>query len=334
MKDLTQSHIDRQNILNNQFAIEKFDNSYLGLNGILFEGEYKFTIQQVAEFYVIDRLTINRYLNQYENELRNNGYEVLKGTRLREFKKEFEQLLEESAKAPQLGVFNFRAFLNLGMLLVESEKAKWLRSKMLDIVIDTLNNKLGGSTKYINQRDEAFFSAIIKEPHYRKEFTGALNRFVDMGNFKYAFFTDKIYKAIFKENAKEYKLILQLDDHENPRDTMYGDVIKLVSSFETGLAHEIEKKSNELQRKISQVEAENLIDHFAGHPLYLPLIEDACIKMVSRDHAFRNILHEKIRHYLQSVPKDEFDQFLGERSKTLEERLWEYKEVFIRLKDR
>jgi hypothetical protein len=55
---------------------------------------------------------------------------------------------------------------------------------MLDIVIDTLNNKLGGSTKYINQRDEDFFPAIIKEPHYRKEFTSALNRFVDMGKFR------------------------------------------------------------------------------------------------------------------------------------------------------
>lgn len=57
-------------------------------------------------------------------------------------------MLQEGAKAPQLGVFNFRSFLNLGMLLTESEKAKALRSKILDIVIDTLNEKLGGSTKY------------------------------------------------------------------------------------------------------------------------------------------------------------------------------------------
>ena len=46
-------------------------------------------------------------------------------------------MLLEGSKAPQLGVFNFRAFLNLGMLLTESEKAKALRSVVLDIVIDT-----------------------------------------------------------------------------------------------------------------------------------------------------------------------------------------------------
>jgi hypothetical protein len=56
----------------------------------------------------------------------------------------------EGSKVPQLGVFNFRAFLNPGMLLTESEKAKALRSVVFDIVIDTLNQKGGGSTRYIN----------------------------------------------------------------------------------------------------------------------------------------------------------------------------------------
>ena len=43
----------------------------------------------------------------------------------------------------QLGIFNFRALLNIGMLLTESEKAKVLRSKILDIVIDNLNQIQG-----------------------------------------------------------------------------------------------------------------------------------------------------------------------------------------------
>lgn len=42
---------------------------------------------------------------------------------------------------------------------------------MLDIVIDTLNQKIGGTTKYINQGDEEFLVAITREPIYRKEFT-------------------------------------------------------------------------------------------------------------------------------------------------------------------
>ncbi len=333
MNDLTKSTVDRQNVLNNKYAVEKLQ-EYLGLTGMLFNDEFKFTIQQVTDFYVVDRGTIIRYLNQFENELKHNGYEVLKGKKLKEFKNQFGHMLEEGSKAPQLGVFNFRALLNLGMLLSESEKARALRNKMLDIVIDTINHKLGGSAKFVNQRDEDFFSAILKEPHYRKEFTSALNKYVDMDISKYSFFTDKIYKSIFNENAKEYKHILQLEDSENPRDTMYGEVLKIIASFENGLAHEMEQKSKKRNRKLTQLEMEELLDAFSKHPLYKPLIEDACIKMASRDYGFRQVLHEKLRQYLKSVPLSDFDRFLGEKSKTFEERLEENKDVFIRLKDR
>jgi hypothetical protein len=67
-----------------------------------------------------------------------------------------------------------RFFQNIAMLLSESENAKRLISKMLDIVIDTLNQKIGGTTKYINQGDEEFLVAITREPIYRKEFTNVL----------------------------------------------------------------------------------------------------------------------------------------------------------------
>jgi len=46
------------------------------------------------------------------------------------------------------------------MLLVESEKARHLRSKILDIVIHTINEKTGGGTKYIN------WITIIKDIFY------------------------------------------------------------------------------------------------------------------------------------------------------------------------
>jgi len=67
-----------------------------------------------------------------------------------------------------------RFFQNIAMLLSESENTKRLRSKMLDIVIDTLNQKISGTTKYINQGDEEFLVAITREPIYRKEFTNVL----------------------------------------------------------------------------------------------------------------------------------------------------------------
>ena len=198
-KELTNSQVDRQNILNNSVAMNAI-REYIGLSGMLFEGEYKFTKAMLSEFYEIDFSTIERYLNTHAYELQCNGYEVLKGKKLKEFKEQFAPLINEGSKITQLGVFSFRAFLNLGMLLSESEKAKDLRSKILDIVLESIYKKSGGSTKYINQRDEDFIQAIAKEPHYRKEFTSALSQCLEMGNYKYSVYTDKVYKAIFKEN--------------------------------------------------------------------------------------------------------------------------------------
>ena len=333
MKDLTVSAIDRQNILNNVSAVQDIQ-KYLGLNGMFFQSEYRFTKKQAADFYVIDNSTIERYLAANEDELKHNGYEIFKGKKLKEFKEEFGWLLEDGAKAPQLGVFNFRAFINLGMLLSESDKAKALRSAMLDIVIDGLNKKLGGSTKFINQREDDFLVAITREPFYRKEFTSALNLYLDMGIYKYAVFTDAIYKAIFHENASEYKQILQLEEKENPRNTMYSDILKLIASFEIGIADAMKEKFEEQGRKLSPTELDLLIKKFAEQRFWIPQLEDARSKMATRDYGFRNIIHERLKPYIKSLTVEDYQKFLGDKSKDLEERINESLEVFKRLKDR
>lgn len=96
------------------------------------------------------------------------------------------------------------------MVMVESPAARTLRQIMLDIVIDTINQKAGGSTKYINQRDQDFIGAFLQEENYRREFTDALRDYVSMGNAKYGIYTDKIYQSIFKEKAAEYRQVLKL----------------------------------------------------------------------------------------------------------------------------
>jgi hypothetical protein len=53
------------------------------------------------------------------------------------------------------------------MLIAESERARLLRQTILDIVIDTINRRTGGGTKYINQRDEDFIHAYFQEENYR-----------------------------------------------------------------------------------------------------------------------------------------------------------------------
>lgn len=355
MNDLTASAIDRQNILNNPLAVEKIQ-EYLGITGMLFEGEYRFTANLIAAFYEIDIRTVRRYVDEHGAELGNNGYQVLKGQKLKAFKAAFNHILEQyeqdqlkdmnvtqltevpefqfGKRSKSLGLFNFRALLNLGMLLTESEKARSLRSAMLDIVIDTLNEKLGGSTKFINQRDDEFFQAIIREPHYRKTFTTALHNYLEMGNYKYALYTDKIYTAVFQENAREYKQILQIEDRENPRDTMYAEVLNLIASFENGLAYEMQKKAGELGRKLRPLELDKLVETVTQHPAFRPLIENARVKMASRDYGFRKVLHENLKDYVKSIPPSEYQRFLGEKSKGLLERIEDNIDVFKRLKDR
>lgn len=105
-------------------------------------------------------------------------------------------------KTTVLGVFDFRAFLNMAMLLSESEKARALRQLMLDIVIDLINRKTGGGTKYINQRDKDFLFSSLQEDNYRRQFTDALKDYVEDNRYKYAHFTDMIYVSIFKEKAE------------------------------------------------------------------------------------------------------------------------------------
>ena len=116
--------------------------------------------------------------------------------------------------------------------MTTTERAKEIRSAVLDIVIDVLNKKLGGSTKYINQREEEFLPSAIREYNYRQEFTNALDYYIDDNKFKYSQLTDKIYISIFREDAKEYRQILNLNSKESVRATMYSEVLDLVASYE------------------------------------------------------------------------------------------------------
>jgi hypothetical protein len=233
-----------------------------------------------------------------------------------------------------LGVFNFRALLNLGMLLTDSLKARELRSTILDIVIDTINKRTGGGTKYINQRDEDFVGNLLRGEDYRKEFTDALRDYVDMGNFKYLVYTDKVYVSIFKENADEYRKILSLEKDENLRHTMYSEVLDLISSYEAGFADVLKKKSEQLGHKLKSHEVDKLFKQFENLRLWEPLREKARQKMASRDLCFRDALHQNLEEYVGAVSSDDFERFLGEKSMTLDERLEEFKEVFKRLKER
>ena len=336
MTDLSTAPLQRQNILNNRYALQAAE-QHLALGGVAYQGETVFTKQQVMALFEVSDATVERYISNHGEELKGNGYQLLKGKNLKKFKDLVDvSFINEGNKAPVLGVFSFRAVLNLAMLLTESERAKSVRMRLLDIVMDVLAERTGGHTKYINQRDEHYLTATFQEQSYRKQFTDALDHFVVEHQWKYVRFTNLIYQCIFRENATEYRQVLKLAAKESIRGTMYSEVLTLIASLETGLAHELEKESTQLGRKLSMQEGAALFGRFEIHPLFKPFILDARTKMASRDLGFRDALHHKLEAYIQSIPEADFDRFLGETSKSLEDRLSDPATlaVFKRLKDR
>lgn len=339
-KDLTTSKIDRQNILNNELAVNEIQKQ-TGIQGILYEGRLRFTKSMVATFFDVEVRTIERYVSDNSDEIMSNGYEILKGKKLKDF---MNCVLEQdvpdinvgniSNRTPQIAIFDFKAFLNVAMLLAESENAKVLRQIMLDIVIDFVNQRTGGSTKYINQRDQNFISAFLQEENYRREFTDALRDYVDMGNSKYAIYTDKIYQSIFKEKAQEYKQILHLSKKDNARDTMYSEVLDLIASYECGLAAMIKEQSEQLGRKLNNWELSDLFSAFEQLPLWKPLIVRARTKMASRDMALRDAFHYQLEEYIKPLDAEEYEKFLGVAGDELEKLMQENSDVLKRLKER
>lgn len=339
-KDLTTSQIDRQNILNNDLAVNEIQNQ-TGIQGIIFDGRLRFTKSMVATYFNVDVRTIERYVSDNSDEITANGYEILKGKKLKEF---MDCVIAQdvpdinvgniSNRTPQIAIFDFKAFLNMAMLLAESENAKGLRQIMLDIVIDFVNQRTGGSTKYINQRDQDFISAFLQEENYRREFTDALRDYVDMGNSKYAIYTDKIYQSIFKEKAQEYKQILHLSKKDNARDTMYSEVLDLIASYECGLAAMIKEQSEQLGRKLNNWELSDLFTSFETLPLWKPLIVRARTKMASRDMALRDAFHYQLEEYIKPLDAEEYEKFLGVAGDELEKLMQENSDVLKRLKER
>ena len=97
-KNLTTSDIERQNILNNPFALQEIQKA-THLKGLEYKGQFYLTKEQVAGFFEVDIRTIERYLDKNSQELKNNGYAILRGTSLQKLK-----LFLKDQAAPDINV--------------------------------------------------------------------------------------------------------------------------------------------------------------------------------------------------------------------------------------
>lgn len=341
-KDLTTSAIDRQNILNNPMALPKIQEA-LDVKFLEFKGRYVVTKQFAADFYGVDIRTITNCLNANESELQRNGYTVIKGNDLKEFKLKYVQEMDFPkngsgketdfpTKTTVLGIFDFRSFLNLGMLLTTSEKAQEVRSRILDIVIAVMKERAGGSTKFVNRRDRNYVVSAFIEEDYHKKLSEAIKKHVE-GNStsSYAQIMDVIYRVVFCEKAEEYKQLLDLSERDNLRRTLYAEVLVAVSSFENATAETLCEKVTG-QGKLTVTEVEELIVELSKNPLVKPIVEDARTKMASRDNALRDVYHGNLAAYIRAVMPEEYQKFIGNLSVDFDKLLDENKDVLEHLK--
>ena len=203
---------------------------------------------------------------------------------------------------------------------------------MLDIVIAIINEKTGGGTKYINRRDRNYIISAVSEENYHQKLTDAIRDYVDgHKTYKYSTIMDMIYKAVFREKAKEYKKLLDLSEKDNLRRTLYAEVIVSISAFENHVAETIKAKAKE-SGSVTVEEVGQAIKELSAMPFVKPILEDARTKMASRDFALRDVYHDNIAEYLRAVAPEEFEKFIGQLSVDFDHLLDANKEVLDRLK--
>lgn len=122
-----------------------------------------YTTEMVANYYEVDIDTIKKLVERNTDELYKNNYKVLTGDELRDIK----SLCQIKSRARSLATFTKRTVLNVGMLLRDSEIAKEVRSRLLDVAHDsekgngnmtTINEEISEEKQLMLDRMEAEFN--------------------------------------------------------------------------------------------------------------------------------------------------------------------------------
>lgn len=138
-KDLREEFIDRVDVLDKVKSL------------LLLPDVEMATVEQVAEFYESKIETVKSLVKYHKDEFQEDGYSILKSQDLGRLNFNLPKIFRHkgvfevhfsdgsSKKFPYRGVALFpkRAILRVGMLLRDSEVAKEVRTRLLDIVHDT-----------------------------------------------------------------------------------------------------------------------------------------------------------------------------------------------------
>lgn len=108
------------------------------------------TTEQIAEYFSVGESAIKSLVFDNNDEILSDGYKVLTKNELSSLK----ELCQIKSRARSLAVFPKRAILRVAMLLRDSEVAKEIRTRLLDIVQDVSEGKDNIVENVVNEIDK------------------------------------------------------------------------------------------------------------------------------------------------------------------------------------
>ena len=373
--NLTNSYCDRQKILNNPILvreIEKHLNIYISLGTIPFKTAGFATKQWIGNCFEVSTQTIDECIATNQQELKASGYILIEDAELEEFLASCDiHSLEQIGNCKindyreleinKVELFTFTTWLNIVMLLPGSQRAEFVRNRILDIVIDLVAKREGLQIRYVNQsldhwNGDVGYGAVI----YSNSFSKAAKQYLKLDNAKqdslrkgyelslFIMHYHEIYKLVFGEKYQGYKNSIannvssySLDRIHREREGafylpfkghklylgLYYEVCQAIFSLEAEVSQKMQLLSQQQGRKITRQELDNLVLSLKDSIYCQKLIEEAKSIMSIIDYFysawgdFETTFNKKLEAHYQSLAETEEDKFISAKNKSLKEKL-------------
>ncbi|MBU7316078.1 hypothetical protein [Paenibacillus oleatilyticus] len=190
------------------------------------------TVEMAANYYEVGYEAIKSILKRHRNEFNEyNELKSLKGKELKDFKGSVqgEPDLRNLETTSILTLITRRGLLRIGMLLTESEVAKSIRNYLLNVEEFAPDEiKRWAVEREISKLERRLLTDSIQE------FYVALSDKDDQ--FKYAKFTNLVYKVLWDTDAKHLKEVYGIEKNELLRDAFSTEDLKKVVKVERAIA--------------------------------------------------------------------------------------------------
>lgn len=167
-RDILDNANVRKDLLNNNKSLIVIE-EYKHIETIKDKVDY-LTTQQVADYFNIEYNTLKLLISRHKEELIENGLLLLSGTQSREFLGSYSMYPHNIKGGFIIDNFKFnnklnyfvdkRCLLNIAMLLTESEVAKGIRSKLLDIAMGVVEGNIVATDNNSKELIDSFKSQI------------------------------------------------------------------------------------------------------------------------------------------------------------------------------